>query len=87
MLCKSQFDTLCSFVADQVQSAVISGKEIITPVPSLGDGSGPSRVVSSQIGSTGKSFAKPSSGDILGSLLRDGSEDDLDDFSLDDQVG
>ena len=87
VLCKSQFDTLLDFVADQVQSAVKSGKEIITPVPSLGDGSGPSRVVSSQIGSTGKSFAKPSSGDILGSLLGDGSEDDLDDFTLDDQVG
>ena len=87
VLCKSQFDTLCSFVADQVHSAVKSGKEIISPVPSLpSEVPGPSRVVSSQMGSTGKSFAKPSSRDILGSSLGDGSEDDLD-FILDDQVG
>ena len=94
VLCKSQLDTLCNFVADKCSQAVLSGKEIISPVPSLpseapgpSSGSGPSRIVSSQIGSTGKSFAKPSSGDILGSLLGDGSEDDLDDFTLDDQVG
>ena len=87
VLCKSQFDTLCNFVAEQVHSAVISGKEIISPVPSLpSEAPGPSRVVSSQIGSTGKSFAKPSPRDILGSSLGDGSEDDLD-FILDDQVG
>ena len=87
VLCKSQFDTLLNFVADQVQSAVKSGQEIITPVPSLGDGSGPSRVVSSQIGSTGKDFAKPSPKDIVGSSIGDGSEDDLEDFILEDQVG
>ena len=94
VLCKSQLETLCNFVADKCSQAVLSGKEIISPVPSLpseapgpSSGSGPSRIVSSQSGSTGKSFAKPSSGDILGSLLGDGSEDDLDDFTLDDQVG
>ena len=84
VLCKSQLDTLCNFVADKCSQAVLSGKEIISPVPSLpSKAPGPSRVVSSQIGSTGKSFAKPSPKDILGSSLGDGSEDDLEDISLD----
>ena len=75
-------------MADQVHSAVKSGKEIISPVPSLpSEAPGPSRAVSSQIGSAGKSFAKPSPKDILGSSLGDGSEGDLEDFILDDQVG
>ena len=88
VLCKSQLDTLCNFVADKCTQAVLSGKEIISPVPSLpSEAPGPSRVVSSQIGSTGKSFAKPSPKDILGSSLGDGSEGDLEDFILDDQVG
>ena len=88
VLCKSQFDTLCNFVAEQVHSAVISGKEIISPVPSLpSEAPGPSRVVSSQIGSTGKDFAKPSPKDIVGSSIGDGSEGDLEDFILEDQVG
>ena len=82
---KSQFDTLLNFVGDQVriyqesQSAAKSGKEMISTAPSLDlEAPGPSRVVSSHTGLAEKSFAKPSHKNILGSLLGDGSEDDLD---------
>ena len=64
------------------------GQEIISPVPSLpSDVPGPSRVVSPQDGSSGKNLAKPSPRDILGFSIGDGSEEDLEDISLDDQVG
>ena len=60
------------------------GKEIITPVPSLpSDVPGPSRVVSPQDGSSGKNLANPSPWDSLGMSIGDGSEDDLEDISLD----
>ena len=88
VLCQSQFDSLCKFVGEQVHSAVKSGKETISPVPHLSsEAPGPSRVVSPQAGSSGKNLAKPSPRDILGSSIGDGSEDDLEDISLDDQVG
>ena len=93
VLCKSQLDILCDFVADKCTQAVLSGKEVTSPVPSLpSEAPGPSRVVSSQIGSTGKSVANPSPKDILGSSLGDGSEGDQDDFDIldggeSDQVG
>ena len=86
VLCKSQFDTLLNFVADQVQSAVKSGKEIISTVPSQDlEAPGPSKVASSHIGSAEKSFAKPSHKNIVGSSLGDGSGDDLD-VTLDDRA-
>ena len=92
-MCKSQLDILCNFVADKCTQAVLSGKEITSPVPSLpSEAPGPSRIVSSQIGSTGKSVANPSLIDILGSSIGDGSEGDQEDFDVldggeSDQVG
>ena len=87
VLCKSQFDALLDYVGERVQSAVTSGKEIISTVPSQDlEAPGPSKVASSNIGSAGKSSAKLSSKVILGSSLGDGSGDDLDDFILDDRA-
>ena len=84
-LSKSQFDTMLKFIGNQVriyqdsQSAAKSGKEMISTAPSLDlEAPGPSRVASSHTGLAEKSLAKPSHKNILGSLLGDGSEDDLD---------
>ena len=83
VLCKSQFDALLDYVGERVQSAVTSGKEIISTVPSHDlEAPGPSKVASSNIGSAVKSSAKLSSKAILGSSLGD----DLDDFILDDRA-
>ena len=61
VLCQSQYDSLCEFLAEQVHYAVRTGKEIITPVPSLpSEAPGPSRAVSPQAGSSGKNLANPS---------------------------
>ena len=87
VLCKSQFDSLCKFVAKEVHSAVKSGKEVIT-IPSLpSETPGSSRVVSPQDVLSGKNSEKSSPRDILGSSIGDGSGDDLEDISLDDNVG
>ena len=87
VLCQSQFDSLCKFVAEQVHSAVKSGKEVIS-IPSLpSEAPSSSRMASPQEGSFGKNLEKPSPRDILGSSIGDGSEDDLEDISLDDKAG
>ena len=88
VLSKDQFDTFCKFVGDQVAAAVKSGQETVSPVlPLLSDAPGPSKAVSSQVGSSGKKSARASQRDILGTSMGDGSEDDLGDLSLDDQEG
>ena len=88
VLSKDQFDSLCKFLGNQVAAAVKSGHEIVSPVlPLLSDAPGPSKAVSSQAGIAGKSLARASPRDILGTSMGDGSEDDLGDLSLDDQEG
>ena len=91
-LSKDQFDTFCKYVGDQVAASVKSGREsgdIVPPVlPLLSDAPGPSKAVSSQVGTSGKKSARVSQKDILGtSMGPDDSEDDLGDLSLDDQEG
>ena len=76
---------MLKFIGNQVriyqdsQSAAKSGKEMISTAPSLDlETPGPSRNASSHTSLTEKSFYKSSHKNILGSLIGDGSEADLD---------
>ena len=82
-LSKDQFDTFCKYVGDQVAATVKLGQDIVSPVlPLLSDAPGPSKAVSSQVGTSGKKSARISQKDILGtSMGLDDSEDDLGDLS------
>ena len=74
-LSKSQFDTMLTFIGEQVriyqdsQAAAKSGKEIVSTTPLDSEAPGPSRVASSHIGSAEKGFAIPSHENIVGSSL------------------
>ena len=89
VLSKDQFDSLCKFLGNQVAAVVKSGHESASPVlPLIPDAPGHSKAASSQVGITGKSLARASARDILGTSMGDGSEvDDLGDVSVDDQEG
>ena len=87
-LSKDQFDTFCKYVGDQVAATVKSGQDISPVLPLLSDAPGPSKAVSSQVGTSGKKSARLSQKDILGtSMGLDDSEDDLGDLSSDDKEG
>ena len=92
-LSKSQFDTMLTFIGEQVriyqdsQAAAKSGKEIVSTTPLDPEAPGPSRVASPHIGLADKSSAKSSHKDMMGSSLGDGSEDDMDDGTLSMDVG
>ena len=87
-LSEKQFDTLCKFVGAQVAASVKSGHDsVVSPVlPFHSDASGPSKALSSHVGTSGKKSARISQKDILGtSMGLDDSEDDLGDLSLEDR--
>ena len=87
-LSEKQFDTLCKFVGAQVAAATVkSGQDsFASPVlPFHSDAPGPSKALSSQVGTSGKKSARISQKDILGTSMD--SEDDLGDLSLEDRFG
>ena len=93
-LSEKQFDTLCKFVGAQVAAATVkSGQDsFASPVlPFHSDAPGPSKALSSQVGSvgalqpSGKKSARISQKDILGTSMD--SEDELGDLSLEDRFG
>ena len=83
-LSKNQFETMLKFIDTQVrtyqdsQSASKVGKEMVSTAPSLDLDAPSTSRISSHTGLAEKSFAKPSHKNILGSLLGDGAEEDLD---------
>ena len=83
-LSKSQFETMLKFIDNQVriyqdsQSASKVGKEMVSTAPSLDLDAPSTSRISSHTGLAEKSCTKPSHKNILGILLGDGSEEDLD---------
>ena len=87
-LSEKQFDILCKFVGAQVAASIKSGHDsVVSPVlPFHSDVAGPSKALSSHVGTSGKKSARVSQKDILGtSMGLDDSEDDLGDLSLEDR--
>ena len=89
-LSEEQFNTFCKSVGAQIAAAVKSGQDSILPpvLPLHSDAPGPSKALSSHVRAPGKESARVSQKDILGTSMGLGdSEDDLEDFSLEDQDG